>query len=387
MDAEKSVDYIGAGQAGFNDHTFGVKLCESSFDYTKMPDYKVGDETLVVGAPEASLKHGNAYWTTADGTNFTPEYSFLSGNFASTQDEDTEKYNGWTVTYASIQKCSSSTTEAPEPFVFTMNGICDATAKTGTWSDYTNTADCAASVTYTGVEGCPKFDGNAFMDAVKPFTGVILILVGGLMTFAGAKFLFQLVSAFVTGITFIVFYSICSNLFFDAKTAAWMKVIVLILALALGVAAAYFSYKLTTKFAIPIVAGAGGAFGFKLITNVAGIRNEYAALAIMIVGIAVGVFLGMKLNFYVKTIGTAFLGSYMFTRGLGYVFGGFPEVGDVKKLHEIKGHDKILYYFLGFIALFIAGSVVQYKLFHVEGEEKDDTFVGEDDGEKKCGCF
>jgi hypothetical protein len=225
------------------------------------------------------------------------------------------------------------------------------------------------------------------MDAIKPFTGVILILVGGLMTFAGAKFLFQLVSAFVTMITSILFYTVCSNLFFDAKTAAWLKVIVLLLALALGVAAAYFSYKLTTKFAIPIVAGAGGAFGFKLIASVAGIRNEYAVIAILVVGIAAGIFLGMKLNFYVKTIGTAFLGSYMFTRGLGFMFGGFPEIGDVKKLHEIKGHDKIIYYFIGFIVLFIAGSVVQYKLFHVEGEEKDDTFVGEDDGEKKCGCF
>ena len=48
---------------------------------------------------------------------------------------------------------------------------------------------------------------------------------------------------------------------------------------------------------------------------------------------------------------------------------------------------QILY--IGFIVLFIGGAVVQYKLFHseIESDEKDDTFTGEDDGEKKCGCF
>ena len=164
---------------------------------------------------------------------------------------------------------------------------------------------------------------------IKPFTGVILILVGGLMTFAGAKFLFQLVSAFVTLITSIVFYLVISNVFFDAKTAAWLRIITLIIALAAGLGAAFLSYKLSIKFAIPIIAGAGGAFGFKLISNVAGIRNEYAAIAFLIVGVAAGVYLGMKLNVFVKTIGTAFLGSYILTRGAGFFFGGFPSAGSV----------------------------------------------------------
>lgn len=74
LDAKKSVDYIGASQAGFSDNTFGVELCESSFDYTKMPNYKVGESEFNILAPETPLKHGNAYWSseTADGTTFTP---------------------------------------------------------------------------------------------------------------------------------------------------------------------------------------------------------------------------------------------------------------------------------------------------------------------------
>ena len=364
-------------------------MCENSFDPTKdLPDYKVGDVKYNALAG-ATLKHGNAYWSTENSadTTFTPEYSFLSGNFLSVQDKDTEKYTGWNVTYASYQNCGGDT---PAPFVFTMHGVCDETSKADVWSDYTFDGSCAASVTYTGKSGCIAFNGNAFLDAIKPYTGVLMILIGGLMTFAGAHFLFQLVSTFVAMITTIVLYLIISNLFFGNKTAAWLKVIVLLLALAVGSGAFYFSYKFGQRFAIPIVAGAGGAFGFKLISNVAGVRNEYAAIAVLVAGVVAGVFIGIKFNFYVKTIGTAFLGAYIFTRGAGFFFGGFPEAGDVKKMHKgVKPDDKILYYFIGFIVLFIAGAVVQYKLFHseIESEKEDDTFTGEDDGEKKCGCF
>jgi len=259
----------------------------------------------------------------------------------------------------------------------TVNGVCqepkkDAKTAAGTWSDYKLTEQCAASATYTGKAGCIAFNGNAVWDAIKPFTGVILILVGGLMTFAGAKFLFQLVSAVVTLVVTIVFYLVVSNLFFGLKTTAGPKIGLLVAALLLGIGAAFLSYKLTIKFAIPIVAGVGGGFGFKLVSNLAGIRNEYAAIGILVLGICAGAYLGYKLNEFVRTIGTAFLGSYILIRGAGFFFGGFPEAGDVKNvdMSEVKAHDKIVWYFVGFIAFFIAGSVVQYKLFHHDEDLK-----------------
>lgn len=145
------------------------------------------------------------------------------------------------------------------------------------------------------------------------------------MTFAGAKFLFQLLSAFVTLVATILFYLIISNIFFGVKTQAGWKIGLIIVAIGVGLGAAYISYKLTSKFAIPIIAGGAGGFGFKLISNVAGIRNEYAAIGILFLGILAGVYLGYKLNEFVKTFGTAFLGSYILIRGAGFFFGGFPE--------------------------------------------------------------
>ena len=217
LDAHKSVEYIGAGQSGFEGHTFAVEICEGSFEASTLPVQTVGETKFTVGAVPTTTKKGNAYWTTASTETFVPTYSFLSGNFNSTYDETTDKYDGWTLTYASQENCG--TTDEPKPFVMTVNGICqepakDAKTTAGVWSDYKLANECSASVTYTGKAGCVAFNGNAVWDAIKPFTGVILILVGGLMTFAGAKFLFQLVSAVVTLVVTIVFYLTVSNLFF-----------------------------------------------------------------------------------------------------------------------------------------------------------------------------
>jgi len=160
-----------------------------------------------------------------------------------------------------------------------------------------------------------------------------MILIGAVMTFYGSQFILYLVSGFVSVAALVIVYFIIANLFFDNKTAAWMKVIVLLVAISVAAGAFYLAYKFAKEFAVPIIAGGGGAFGFKLISNIAGLRNEYAAIAVMVVGAAAGVALGWKFNKWVKTIGTAFLGAYVFIRGTGYVFGGFPEAGDVKNIH------------------------------------------------------
>ena len=391
MDAHKSVDYIGVNQEAFGGSTFAVELCEPAFETKTMPAYKNSDkESMTVGTGAGNLRKGNAYWTEADGSssNFTPKYSFLNGNFVSVENDD-EEYTGWTLTYASQENCGTSA--APQPFVFTINGVCDEKNVAGTYSHYAKDGDCAASVSYTGKAGCVAFNGNQVWDTIKPYTGFILIIMGAAMTFAGCKFLYQFVSTFIGIIITMVFYLVISNLFFGVKTTVGPKVGLIVVALALGSAGVYFSYKFSRRFAIPIIAAGAGAFGFKLLSNVAGIRNEYAAIGILVLGAVAGAFLGYKLNHLVRTVGTAFLGAYILTRGAGFFFGGFPEGASDVKIHEIKGHDKIVWYFVGFVVAFIAGSVVQIKFvdnedLQNEHKENDDVFNGEDE-DKKCGCF
>lgn len=99
------VDYIGKNSAAYKGQTFAVEVCENSFDTEKLTPYTPtgSTETYERSHTDASLGKGNAYWTTlnSDETTFYPEFSFLSASFASVQDEETEKYTGWTLTYAS----------------------------------------------------------------------------------------------------------------------------------------------------------------------------------------------------------------------------------------------------------------------------------------------
>lgn len=164
----------------------------------------------------------------------------------------------------------------------------------------------------------------------------------------------------------------------------------MVLALALAGAATFFGYKFAKAWGVSVIAALGGAMGFKLLLSVCGVMNVWAQLAGVIAGAVAGAYLGRKFNVFVRTVGTAFLGSYILMRGCGFVFGGFPNgASDLKNIHA---NNKVVYYFLGFLVAFIAGSLVQYKLFHEDAKkasEEDgdgDAFGGEDEG-KKCGCF
>ena len=74
--------------------------------------------------------------------------------------------------------------------------------------------DCLAEMTYTGPEGCKKYtvEIEKYMKQIAPFIGAILILVGGALCFAGAKFLLYALAALVfmlvTSLLFSIFYSL-----------------------------------------------------------------------------------------------------------------------------------------------------------------------------------
>jgi len=346
---------------------FAVKLCEREFPSTEFKEYKASDGTTYKNTNSAISNKGNAYWVNygTDGDSndvLTPVFSFDSANFTPVQDSD-DKYTGWTLKYVSNQGCKDGKRDdtSATPFVFTTTGVCDKSAKSATYSDHT--ADgCTAGVTITSAAGCVAVDGAAFFKAIEPYMGVIGILVGGLMAFAGAKFLPGLFAATIGVFVTVAFYAICNNLFFTLKTGTGIKVFVLIIALGLSVAASYFGYKFASNWAVSVVAALAGAMGFKLLLSLCGVMNDWAQLAAIILGAVAGAFIGRKVTYYVRTIGTAFLGSYILMRGCGFVFGGFPNSADDMK--NIHAGNKVIYYFLGFIVVFIGGSVFQYKHFH-----------------------
>jgi len=239
-------------------------------------------------------------------------------------------------------------------------------------------------MTVTSSAACVAYDGAAFFKAVEPYMGTIGIIFGGLMTFAGAYFLVWLVAGAVGMFVTVFFYAVVSNLFFTIKTGTGAKVGVLILAIALAVGASIAFYRLVKHWGSSIIAALAGGMGVKFLFTVVGVLNGWAQLVGMVLGAVGGFYAGLKLEVYVKTIGTAFLGSYIMMRGFGFVFGGFPNsASDIKNATK---NNMVIYYMLGFLVTFVGGSVLQYKLFHekLEQEHKskdeDDAFDSQEMG-------
>lgn len=63
-------------------------------------------------------------------------------------------------------------------------------------------------------------------------------------------------------------------------------------------------------------------------------------------------------------------------RGFGFIFGGFPN--EAQTMKHIKANNQVIFYFLGFIVTFVAGSYVQLKVLKLgEDEEEGDGFKNE----------
>lgn len=192
LDANHAIDII-YDKTVFKNSAFGIKLCEREFESTEFKDHTI-DGTKYTNTITPIENAGNAYWLDFDTSSekLKPLFSFDSANFTPTKTSDGE-YTGWTLKYVSNQPCDAgqvSTTSPPSttPFIFTTTGICDKSATTPVYSDY-KSSGCSAGVTVTSVAGCVAVDGEAFFKAIEPYMGVIGIIVGGLMTFAGAMFL------------------------------------------------------------------------------------------------------------------------------------------------------------------------------------------------------
>jgi len=172
---------------------------------------------------------------------------------------------------------------------------------------------------------------------IAPFAGAIFIVVGLVMAFAGAKFLFIVISLclglFISAILFLVTY----GLFIDPTSpkAKTITIVLLVVSVITSIIIMVLSYKITYKFAVPAVAGLAGALAGYMLYNVSGIGNKvdkgaiWIQLAFAVVGGAVGLFVGKKLQFYVKTIGTAFIGAVMIILGVSFYLGHLvPNKGD-----------------------------------------------------------
>ena len=217
------------------------------------------------------------------------------------------------------------------------------------------------------------------MDALDPFIGTILLVIGVFLAFAGAKFLFQAIGAFVflltTGLVFMLSYNFLPPDKVSGGGGIALLIGIGLVSLALGTAVAYYSYRFAKEWSVALLAAWGGiALGF-FVVRLAHIHSGTASLLIALAGAVFGGWLGRKMTRMIRCLGTAFVGSFLIVRGVACYAGGYPSGqadGAVK-----ADHLAICLYLLGLVLLTVAGTWWQLRIFKAEVKE-DDHFTAAD---------
>lgn len=219
---------------------------------------------------------------------------------------------------------------------------------------------------------------------VAPFLGSIFIVLGLIMVFVGARFIefvfAGLIGIAIGGVVFLVAYNQVLNQY-SASMGALIGV--LIVSFLFGALGSYLGFKFAKRWAIPVVAAGGGVALILPLSKVVSLHGTPALIVSAIVGAGLGFYLGLKLEKYVKRIGTAMIGAFLFTRGLGSVIGNYPSnFEDDASNGKFKYDPVILGYMACFITMTIVGSVFQIR--HSR-ENNDDEFSGEaEEHQGKC---
>jgi len=384
---------------GSDASTFMFKACQPAWAVDQRALNATGDQlikdeaasnktnTVYKDVPKSCSGKANAFLMTAGEC----KYSFTDADFTGIANEtdDSDSTKGFALTYKSKEACSS---DATKKFTFKINAICSKTETTLQSVQYTD-GSCEAEITHLGAENCKSktVDLAKFVDAVSPFLGIILIVGGGGLTFAGAKLILiaftLLVGLTVTGVLFMVTY----NLFIPSGSSSGLYIGVMIVCLLIGGVLGYLSQKFAKAWATTLLATWAGFVAMSLLVKAAGIYNSTAVICLSIAGAVGGGFLGKKLDKHIKSFGTAFIGSYLLIRGIGVYAGGYPSESEIAKNAEsgkVQKYDAMIWAYLGmFVFFMVAGSFVQLKyLKAAEEEKKDDAFENEDES-KVCGCL
>lgn len=149
------------------------------------------------------------------------------------------------------------------------------------------------------------------------------------MTFAGVKFLFFLLSFVIGVVSTAVLFAITYNLFINpsSDSANTWTIVLLVISSILAIIIVIVTYKFTYNLAVPVIAALAGAFGFYMIYQVSGLATKiksgqvWVQLGFSIIGGLVGIFIGIKVQFVVKTIGSAFIGAFLCAIGVSFYFG------------------------------------------------------------------
>lgn len=255
----------------------------------------------------------------------------------------------------------------------------DATKKFGVFAVDSSVTGCDMAYDFHGPMGCEftVFDPEAIAKAVAPFIGAIFIILGLGMAFYGCKLVFHLfgvlVALIVSGVIFTLLYS-----FMDSRhTKSYVIIGTAVVALILGIVAAYFTKSFAKEYAVPLLALWGGIVGGLMLAKILKVNDgTITAVIAMACGVVAWKF-GKEMKRAVECWGTAFIGAFFLTRGIGCYAPGYPTEFNVPNDVNSKDDREVMAYVGGFVVVFICGSLTQlYMTRHDKAEESGDGFEG-----------
>ena len=369
------------------DFDFEYKVCQPAWKATEMPDMTNTDSESVCGGSHMG------YLGQKDGDNFNCIETFDYPTFLPIENSDADTvaekpYMGFKLSY---------NTEDGDQKV-TIDAICnkDAEMGAGAWEDLTASGETNdLQYKFTGQEACKIYDldiSKYFSGLIK-FAGAISIILGLVLTFYGSKFIISVFGLLIFLLTQVVFWGILYNTkMFKPEEIEEKKAMIIgvgVVLFALGGVVAYYMARFADKYAVSLISGwVGGIIGFMFI----GATPMPAPAKILIIAVLAGAagYYSFKVQRYMKSAGTAIIGSFILFRGIGNYVGGYPEVmshhgsgesdqvdAALEKMNdEEKGY--FLFYLGGTIAFAVLGTWVQLTYVEKKKEEDEDFMKQED---------
>ena len=209
-------------------------------------------------------------------------------------------------------------------------------------------------------------DISKYFYALTKFMGAISIVMGLVLTFLGSRFILIVFGILIFAISQMLMWLILYNThIFNPEQIEETKGLILGLGtviLALGIVASYLMAKFADKFAVPLIsASCGGIIAFML---VGGIKMPALVKFVVIVTVAAAtLYYTNKVQRYVKSAGTALIGSFILFNGIGKYVGGYPELMNMNTgdLAEDEAMQKLQDQ-MGGMALFYLGGTIGFAI-------------------------
>jgi len=210
-------------------------------------------------------------------------------------------------------------------------------------------------------EGCEvlSFKGFVkFMDENAWLSGTILVVLGIVMVFFGRVFFQYIMAATGTLAGFCAIMYLTS--LFGWLGATWSLIVWIILAVVIGAACGFFTYKML-PISIGLLGAAGGFVGgaalFSLILSISGYDELWLLIVLIIIGLLGFGLLAYKFRYMFLSLTSSIVGGYMFMRGLTFWFGHYPSEGEMFSMMTNGQHLELEWQFWLYFACFVVTSI------------------------------